>query len=91
MIKGIQIRTVVLRTPGNPYFEEAHFMLRSDYRRGGAETDLLAAANRILDECGAENHPMRRRKRRCGGGVFFALGALLGGAIATVIFLLIFL
>ena len=91
MIKGIQMRTVVLRTPGNPYFEEAHFLMRTDQRNGGSDGDMMTEANRILEECIAEGAQKRRKRKRCGGLSFFLLGALLGGLATAAILLLILL
>ena len=76
MIKGAQKQMIVLRTGGSRYFDEAYFVLRSGVSPGrGQRTDLLAEANRILEE--SENLRTGKRKKR-GVWLWFAMGVAVG-------------
>jgi hypothetical protein len=81
MVKGTQKQMVVVKTAGNRYYEEAHFVLRDGQRlTDEAEPTMLAEANRILDEC--MRKPRRRRMRRVSA---FLLGLVLGAMLALAV------
>ncbi|MBO5898919.1 MAG: hypothetical protein J6R04_07900 [Clostridia bacterium] len=81
MVKGTQKQMVVVKTAGNRYYEEAHFVLRDGQRlTDEAEPTMLAEANRILDEC--MRTPRRRRMRRV---TAFFVGLVLGAALALAV------
>lgn len=91
MIKGIQRKMVLIRTPDSKIFEEAHFVFRAESdSRASAENDMLMEANRIIEEAGLGDaggkHHMR--KKRGGGVITFLLGGLFGGGAVGVIWLL---
>ena len=50
MVKGAQKQMVVVKINDSEVFEEAYFMLRRG--AGGARMDMLAEANRIVEESG---------------------------------------
>lgn len=55
MVKGVERRTVHIRTAESEIFEEAIFVLKSDYnRKRVGERDVFSEAARILEEadCG---------------------------------------
>ena len=84
MLRGCQREMIVLQTRESPLFESAYFVLR----RGGAcvprEGEMLAEASRIIGE-GSAYFTRRAKGRRMRG---FLLGALCGGALCALIFLL---
>jgi hypothetical protein len=85
-VKGIERRMVLIRTPENRCFEEAHLVLRADfYKEPCAEGDILREANRILEECGyrAEGKRRRRKRRLRNPLACFFLGALCGGTVGA--------
>jgi hypothetical protein len=87
MVKGTHKQMVVIRTPGNVYYEQAYFVLRES--RGteeDSEESMMAEANRILDEC--HLMPQPRRHRRLPRVACFWLGVMVGGAVAGVLCLL---
>jgi hypothetical protein len=70
---------VVVRTPRNRYFDEAHFLLREGRCYGGeSERSMMAEANRILDECMLMPQP--RRRKRLSRLAAFLVGVLVGAA-----------
>jgi hypothetical protein len=80
MVKGTQKQMVVVKTAGNRYYEEAHFVLRDGQRlTDEAEPTMLAEANRILDEC------MRKPRRRMRRVSAFLLGLVLGAMLALAV------
>ena len=77
MIRGCQREMIVLQTKESPFFENAYLVLRKQ-RRGGANTDMMAEAMRIIGEGGG----YLRAKRRRTGWISFGFGVLLGVALA---------
>ena len=86
MLKGSRRQMLVLRTCGSRYFDEAYLVLRNGMTptRAGKQ-DILAEANRILDEASV---PYKRRRRRPSASLFF-LGSLCGIAAGSLIFFLL--
>ena len=85
-VKGIERRMVLIRTPENRCFEEAHLVLRADFYKEPCEDgDILSEANRILEECGYSAEGKRRRRKRGLGNplVCFFLGTFCGGVIGA--------
>ena len=65
LVKGAQKQMIVVKTADSRYFDEAYFVLRREVK--GARCvgrDMLAEANKILEECGADSHGRRRRMPR---------------------------
>ena len=87
MLKGIQRQTVLIKTPESRYFEEAHFLMRSDLPpKESAENDLVREANRILEEIGFSN--AKRRKKGMRPSLAFLMGILLGGSTVGIFWIL---
>ncbi len=86
MVKGTHRQMVVLRTHASPYYEEAYFVLREGRETSGGSESMVAEANRILDE--SQLMPQPRTRRSFSRRAAFVLGALLGGGVAALGFLL---
>ena len=89
MIKGIQRQSVLVRTPESPYFEEAQFVLRADYAAQGRDGDMLAAANRILEECGLSGRKRKGRKKKTMRIPSFLFGSVCGGSAVGLLWLIL--
>ena len=88
MIKGSQKQMIVVRTGNSRYFDEAYFVLRRDIKPERREqNDMLSEANRILKESETVRPVKKSRKLR--QFLLFALGLLLGAAVAVGICLLV--
>ena len=89
MIKGAQKQMIVIRTGNSRYFDEAYFVLRREIRGNKQEkTDMLAEANRILEEHDLQTGG-KPRKRLPRGVLFFLSGILCGAAVALLLGLLL--
>ena len=90
MIKGAQKQLIVVRTGGNPYFDEAYFVLRREIEsQKHKKSDILKEANRILEESTLSAQAPQKKKHRRVLLWFFA-GLLCGGLISLLVFLLFF-
>ena len=81
LLKGCQKRSVCLRASDSRLFEEVFFVLRGDI--AAAEGDILAEANRILEE-----NLQKRRPRPRAHALAIALSFLAGAALSAAVFLL---
>ena len=89
MIKGAQKQMIVVRTNKSPYFDEAYFVLRREIRsQKHIQNDILAEANRILEENTPPSRPSKKRKKHILLG--FLAGIFCGGGLVGLLFLLIF-
>ena len=86
--KGCERKMVVIKNTGSSYFDEAYFILKE--QRGNCrlnEIDMIAEANRIVNEntlCGTKE--LKRSKRP--DLISFIAGALsCGGALTMIYFL----
>ena len=81
LLKGCQKRIICLQSADSRLFREAFFVLRADCKSEGEE-DILAEANRILDENILRRTPRKRRVLRLlpALALAFLAGALLTGA-----------
>ena len=83
MIKGAQKRMIVVKTADSAVFEEVYFVMRRESR--AERLDMLAEANKIIDNCGGK----RKRGRRLSRSDLLALctffGGLIIGAVLTVL------
>ena len=88
LLKGSQKKIVRLQSAGSRLFDEAFFVLRDD-AAPPATGDMLAEANRILEE----SMLPRRRARRPRAFLSFLVhtACFLAGAIFASLFFLIFL
>ena len=92
MIKGIQRKMVLIRTPDSKLFEEAHLVLRLDGGETPArEGEILNEANRIVERAGLGLSRSRRSRGRgaLGGRLGFLLGGLVGGGLVGALWLLL--
>ena len=88
-IKGAQKQLVVVRTANSPYFDEAYFVLRTkEETKKRSNRDILAEANRILQDCLPS--PILSRKKKRGSFFFFLLGILCGTGVAFLLSFLLF-
>ena len=85
MIKGAQKRMIVVKTGDSAVFEEVYFVMR---RESSAERlDMLAEANRIIENCGCNKKRAPRGRARSiilSVGIFFC-GFVAGGAMAAIV------
>ncbi len=81
-LKGTEKRIVCMKSTDSRLFCEAFFVLRED-APAACESDMLAEANRILDE-----HIMRSPRKRRARALSLAVAFLVGAAVATMLFLL---
>ena len=88
MVKGAQKQMIVIKTGDSRYFDEAYFVLRREVRARGARRDMLAEANKILEECGAQS---KERRRHLPHALLLFAGGLLCGAVPTVALFLLLL
>ena len=85
LLKGCQKRSVCLRASDSRLFEEVFFVLRGDI--AAAEGDILAEANRILEENLQKRRP-RPRARLFAIALSFLAGAALSAAVCLLVALL---
>ncbi len=81
-LKGSEKRIVCMKSAGSRLFCEAFFVLREDAHPMG-EADMLAEANRILDE-----NLLKTPRARASARLFYALAFLAGAALSALGFLL---
>lgn len=85
-MRGYQRRVIFLKNTGSALFEEAYFVMRSlEMAEGRSEADMVAEADRIIEE------NFGKRKRRLGKlKLIGPVVSFVGGAILTLIIALIF-
>ncbi len=92
MLRGCQKRIVFLKNTGSKIFDEAYFVI-SDKESAYAPPDLIAEANRIIEENVLSEEKAERgsrvKKIFKNRIVVFSLGALFSGISAMIIVLLI--
>ncbi len=65
MVKGTNRRVIVVRSPDPKIFDEAIFILREDYMKGGGSLeDVLEEARRAAGDYLRKNAPASRRHRK---------------------------
>lgn len=83
---------IVLQKIDGKYFTEAFFVLREDCDLSSRHADMVAEANRIVDESlqGVSARFARKKKQfsRATALLYFLLGAASTGAISLAIFLI---
>lgn len=95
VIKGCNKRVIVMKETGNAMIEEAIFILKADFEKGGlSENNIVRHANSILDKNSYADRfsclSMNVAKQKQGGKIpMFLLGAAMGAAIAVSIMLII--
>ena len=88
MLKGAQKRMIVVKTSDSKLFEEAYFVLRHESRN--EESDMVAEANRIIEECGGRNGKHKKygpKELICAAALFLG-GGTLGGVTVGLLSLL---
>ena len=81
MVKGAQKQMVVVKINDSEVFEEAYFMLRRG--AGGARMDMLAEANRIVEESGVG---VKKKRRISVRAIMIAIASFFtGGALGALI------
>ena len=94
MIRGLQKQMIQLKTPKSQYFEVVLFVLRPGaVPKREREGEMVREAQRILAEGRASQRGAERLRDGFGcskkqKAALFASGALCGGAICVLIFLL---
>lgn len=83
MVRGCEVRVVRLKDHDSRFFEEVLFILRDGGTATARERDVVAEANRILNQCRALPHGGRRRAR----GQSMLLPFLSGAAVAAAVLL----
>lgn len=90
MLKGAQKRMIVVKTADSRIFEEAYFVVKTNY--DCEELDMVAEAERIVESA----MPSGKRKKGADGGnrnlLFGIVGMIVGvavGVIATLIFVIL--
>ena len=90
MLKGAQKRMIVVKTADSRIFEEAYFVVKTNY--DCEELDMVAEAERIVESA----MPKGKRKKGADGGkrnfLFGTVGMIVGaavGVLATLIFVIL--
>ena len=90
MLKGAQKRMIVVKTADSRIFEEAYFVVKTNY--DCEELDVVAEAERIVDAAMLRG----KGKKRADGGnrnlLFGIVGMIVGavvGVLATLIFVIL--
>ena len=90
MVRGYQKRVIFVKNTGSRLFDEAYFVLSERESEKEKKADIIAEANRIIEE----NAGLCRRgfvKRLLPGLLRFALPFLVGAGCATAVCLAIFI
>lgn len=88
MIKGMSRRVIMVESPDPELFENAIFILRNDaFSKGAEPEDILRQAQQIANEYVKTN--IEKRKRELSPAVYTLAGALCGGGILAVLWLLL--
>lgn len=87
--KGCERKIILIKNPGNGYFDEAYFILKENKNeKQGNGTDMLSEANRIVNESmmildrGVKKAPKSKRI------LYLGIGLLLGSGLTSAMFLL---
>ena len=90
MIKGCRKNMIMVPGGADSVFESVYFVLRSDVKQeSDGEGDMVAEANRIVKElegCESEGNKSASKWKR--SLLFFAAGAVTGGGVTVLLFLL---
>lgn len=88
MIKGMSRRVIMVESPDPELFENAIFILRNDaFTKGAEPEDILRQAQQIANEYVKTN--IEKRKRKLPPALYVLTGALCGGGILAVLWLLL--
>lgn len=93
MVRGYQKRVIFVKNTGSKLFDEAYFILSERESEKGKKADMIAEANRIIEEnAGLGKRGNRGFLRRVAGRILrFALPFLLGAGAATAVCFAIFI
>ena len=80
MLRGYQRKLIMIRTKESSIFESAFFILRGSFGDKPLDGDMIAEANKIVEEC---NHPRKIAKQLGFKHIMAALGIgfVLGAAV----------
>lgn len=87
MVRGYQKRVIFLKKTGSEIFDEAYFILSDSGERAScSECDMIAEANRIIDEnlCFAETGRIGFFSRVGGSLLRWAVSFVIGAAVGVV-------
>ena len=88
MIKGMSRRVIMVQSPDPELFENAIFILRNEaFAKGTEPEDILKQAQQIADEYVRTN--LEKKKRKLSPLIYTLAGALCGGGILGLLWLLI--
>jgi len=88
MIKGMSRRVIMVPSPDPELFENAIFILRNDaFTKETDPEDILKQAQQIADEYVRTN--LEKKKRKLSPLIYTLAGALCGGGILGLLWLLI--
>jgi len=90
MVRGCQKKVIVMKNIGSSFFDEAHFILKdcAADQPGTGEADMIAEAHRIILENQLPPPSEEPRSGKSGAG-WFTAGALSGGAVMAILFILL--
>lgn len=90
MVRGCQKKIIVMKNIGSSFFDEAHFILKDSAAERAIleEEDMIAEANRIINENQVSPSEEMPHPRKSGAG-WFAAGALSGGAVMAMLLILL--
>ena len=86
-MRGYQKKVVYLKNTGSPVFEEAYFIIKSDYKEDDryAGNALIEEANRIVEENKKLYYGNKTKRFSLGNLVIFGIG-FLSAAILSLLF-----
>ena len=91
-MRGCQKKIVYLKNTGSKIFDEAYFVISDrNERKGQVSDDMIAEANRIIEECTRDREKKGKTFLGKGGSFIraflsFVLGAVISGGAVAVIF-----
>ena len=86
MLKGINRNVIVVRGNGRSRFETVYFIMKRGF--SSEKKELADEAQRLISDSGLVN---ASRKKRMSGGAWFALGAVIGIFLCSMLWLTILL
>lgn len=87
--KGCERKMIMIKNPGNGYFDEAYFILKekSTLKQGNG-TDMLSEANRIVNENMMMLDRSVKKAPKAKRLYHLCVGIMLGSGLTSVVFLL---
>lgn len=87
MVKGCERRLVIYKSKNSKYFSEVHFIMKEDVDcKKEKRRDIIAEANKIVDETNMQTEFVKRKKReKLSKFLFFLLGAAFSSAFFLIL------